>query len=102
MMLEKSANATRRAVLYKASKDMVLALVELAKNIIKGNVDLTADQYRRLDARRVDVRTLAHPRTSMRNRKKILQKGGFIGLLLKPALGLLGGLLGGLVPTGRR
>jgi hypothetical protein len=93
--LHGASRATRNAALKTASKDLVLALVECAKNIILGNVRLTPSQLNELRGHRQDIEALVRGSSSLTHRKRILQKGGFLGMLVKPILGLLGGILGG-------
>ena len=83
-----------KAVLKGASPDLLNALSECSLNILKGHVRLTPTQKKQLCRYRQSLRSLAKKGTSAKKRKQILQKGGFIGTLLKPVLGILGGLLG--------
>ena len=83
-----------KAVLKGASPDLIKALSECSLNVLKGHVRLTSAQKRRLCKYRQNLRLLARKGTSTKHRKRLLQKGGFIGALLKPVLGVLGGLLG--------
>ena len=85
-----------KAVLKGASPDLIRTLCECSLNILKGNVRLSAAQKKQLSRHKQNLRLLAKKSTSMKRRKRILQTGGFIGALLKPVLGVLGGLLGGL------
>jgi len=66
---------------------------ECAKNVIKGNVPLGSRQMTNLRRRRHDLRALSKTNTSLKTKRKILQKGGFLSALLPPVLSLLGGLL---------
>ena len=84
-----------KTVLKDAPKDLLCCLCECALNILKGNIKLTPVQKRALYRHRQKLRALVAKKTSSKKRKQILQKGGFIGALLKPVLGVLGGLLGG-------
>lgn len=104
IQLTRTAREIRNAALERASKDLVLALVECAKNVILGSVSLTPAQLTALRRHRKDIETLVKGKTSLRTRKRLLQKGGFLPLLIKPVLGLLGGILGGggLFGGGRR
>ena len=86
--------AVVKAVLKGASPDLLNALSECSLNILKGHVRLTPTQKRQLSRHRQSLRALAKKKTSGKKRKQILQKGGLLGALLKPALGLVGGLLG--------
>lgn len=72
-----------------ASKDLILSLVECAENIIRGNVKLTPLQFRRLKRYRTELERLTKRKASQNNQKTLLQKGGFLGALLGPLLGLL-------------
>ena len=88
--------AVVKAVLRGASPDLINALCECSLNILKGNVRLTTAQKKRLSRYKHGLRALSKKGTSLKRRKKILHKGGFLGALIKPVLGVLGGLLGGL------
>lgn len=83
-----------KAVLKGASPDLIKALSECSLNILKGHVHLTPAQKKQLSRYKQSLRALAKKGTSVKRRKQILQKGGFIGAILKPVLGVLGGLLG--------
>ena len=73
--------------------DFIDCVSECAKNIIKGNVPLNPAQLRRLRRERSNVRVLALKKTSLKKKRRVLQKGGFLGALLPPVLGVLGSLL---------
>eukprot|EP00745_Piridium_sociabile_P032311 TRINITY_DN54438_c0_g1_i2.p1 TRINITY_DN54438_c0_g1~~TRINITY_DN54438_c0_g1_i2.p1 ORF type:complete len:112 (+),score=12.21 TRINITY_DN54438_c0_g1_i2:80-415(+) len=83
-----------KAVLKGASPDLINTLSECSLNILKGHVRLTQAQKKQLCRYKQSLRALAKKTNSVKRRKQILQKGGFIGALIKPVLGVLGGLLG--------
>lgn len=83
-----------KTLLKSAPPDLTSALCECSLNILKGNVKLTPTQRKQLSRHKQSLRALARKGTSIKKRKQILQKGGFIGALLKPVLSVLGGLLG--------
>jgi len=58
-----------------------------------GNVDLNSRQFARLKREKKGVRALSSKRTSLRKKRQIVQKGGFVGVLLMPAIATLGSLL---------
>ena len=99
--LAKMTPRIRNAVLSTAKKELVLALVECAKNVILGTVPLTSTQLNQLRRYQKHITELVAPRTSLKRRKELLQTGGFVGLLVKPLLGLLGSALGGSLFGGR-
>jgi len=51
---------------------------ECAKNVLKSNVPLCDAQMTKLRRRRQDLRTLSVKKTSLREKRKIIQKGGFL------------------------
>ena len=87
--LAKANKAVKSAMISSANKDLILSLVECATNIIRGNVKLTRHQFQRLKRYRTELERLTKPKTSQKDRKEILQSGGFLGALLRPLLGLL-------------
>jgi hypothetical protein len=83
-----------KAIMKGASPDLIKAISECSLNVLKGNVHLTLAQKKRLCKYKQSLRLLAKKSTSIKRRKQIIQKGGFLGALIKPVLGALGGLLG--------
>jgi len=73
--------------------EFVDCVSECAKNVIKGNVPLTNRQMTNLRRKKHDLRSLSKKKTSLRKKRKILQKGGFLSALLPPVLTVLSGLL---------
>ena len=70
-------------------------MCDCALNILKGNVPLTAKEKKNVLPFRKTLDELSSNK-SKAARKRILlnQKGGFLSFLIKPVLGLLGGLFG--------
>ena len=95
--LHKMYSNTRKKNLQKNIKDpeFLKCLCECAKNIIKGNVKLTSAQKSKICCRKKLFRKLALKQTSATERRKIVQKGGFLGALLGPIISILGGIFGG-------
>jgi hypothetical protein len=73
-------------------RGLIECLCECSKNILKGNVPLKEAQLRKLRREKHNLRTLVLKKTPLRKKRKILQKGGFLGAILTPALSILGGL----------
>lgn len=84
----------RKAVLNSADKELVYCLADCIYNILKFNVPLTREQNRKLYKYRKEMRKIAHKRTKVSEKKRLLQKGGFLPLLLTPLLGIAGSLIG--------
>jgi len=66
---------------------------ECAKNLLKGNIPLKPHQRSSLKKRKAAIRQLAKKKVSLQSKKKIIQRGGFLGAFLGPIISILGGLL---------
>ena len=82
----------KKAIIKYASPDLVMAISEIALNMLKGVIKLTPQQKQRLSRYKKEFRSLAKKNVSVDKKRKILvQKGGGAGLalLLPLALSLL-------------
>ena len=81
--------ATNKAIIKSADKGLLNCLCEEGLNVLKGNVAFTASQKRRLSRRKADLRKIGKRGFSIQGKKRILQKGGFLGALLAPLAGIV-------------
>ena len=94
-LLSKANPRTRKAMLEKhCTKDFINCVSECCKNVLKGNVPLNRAQIAYLRRRKRMIRAVAQKKTSLRRKKGLIQKGGFLGFLLGPLVSLLGNLFG--------
>lgn len=93
-LLSKAKPATVRAVIKEADKDLVDALCECALNVLSGTVSLSKPARKKLLRHKSTLRCLSGKSLSTHRKKVLLQKGGFLGALLGPVLGILGNVLG--------
>src|SRR6266516_195049 len=94
-VLQKSSPKVRKTLLKKhCSPEFVKCICECAKNVLAGNVALSPEHKRQLKRHKLSLRKLALKRTSATAKKKIVQRGGFLGALLGPIVKVLGGLFG--------
>jgi len=87
--IRKLGNKARREFIRKCDKDFIDCVSECARNLLKGNVPLTKRQMTNLRRKRQDLRALSKKKTSMRAKRKIVQKGGFLSALMPPVLSVL-------------
>lgn len=81
-------NKQRSAVLQKADLKLVRCICECALNILRGNVPLKHPHKQRLKRYACVLRRLADKNNSWKDKKRlIIQRGGFLPLLLAPILG---------------
>ena len=84
----------RKLLLESADKELVTTICECTMNVLKGNVPITKAHKKKLSRYKQHLRNIADKKKSSLKRKEILiQKGGFLGLILKPVLQTLGSLL---------
>ena len=90
--IAKLGDKAKRDYVRKCDKEFLDCISECAKNVVKGNVPLTNRQKTRLRRSRNELRALSVKKTSLRKKRRILQKGGFQTALLPPVLGILSSL----------
>lgn len=96
--LKKVKKQRRSSVLKSAKKDLILCICDCANNILRGNVRLKERDRKALRRHKKSLRLLATQRTGLEKKRKFLvQKGGFLPLLLAPIISAAGSLLGGLL-----
>ena len=91
--IRRMGEKAKRQYVRKCDKEFVNCVSECAKNVIKGNVPLNDRQMTNLRRKRNDLRALSKKKTSLRAKRKIIQKGGLLTALLPPVLAVLGSLL---------
>ena len=89
----------RRILLCQGSDDLILAVCEIALNVLKGNIPLTSGQYSKLNKHKKFIKLFAKRKTGVKNKRKVLTQtgSGFLLPLLGAALPFLTSLF-----TGRR
>jgi hypothetical protein len=91
--------ATRRRIISQAPNELLMALVDAARRLLKGEVSLTPAQLGAVRRHKKSFRKVVAPRTPARELRKVYQIGGFLpallGPILKIGLPLLTGLFGG-------
>ena len=85
-LLNKCKPAGQRAIVQNSPPDVIDCLCEICLNVLKGNVPLTSKQKAKLSSYKASLRALVKKSTPTKRRRKILQKGGFLGALLGPLL----------------
>lgn len=94
-VLGRCSSRERSAIIKHANKDLLLAISEVALNIAQQNIPLSSSQLSALRRHKQLLQLIASKKVShLKKRKLLVQKGGFLPLLLAPLLSLLGGLAG--------
>ena len=77
----KAKPSIQKAIVEKANKSLIYCICECVQNILKGHVRLTTNQRKRLRRHKTNLRKLLEKKTSLVGKKRIVQKGGFLGAL---------------------
>ena len=93
-LLSRTKPQMANAIVKSCDKDLIEALCECSLNVLRGVVPLSSQQRRKLCRFKNHLRALSNKNISIRRKKALLQKGGFLPALLSPILGILGSLLG--------
>jgi glucan phosphorylase len=80
-VLAKAKPKLVRQIVTGADASLVKTISECSYNILKGHVRLTATQKKRLSRYKRALRALADRKTSTRQRKTLMQRGGFLPLI---------------------
>ena len=91
--INKLGNREKNQYAKRSNKEILDCISECAKNILRGNVQLSAKQKTALRRNRQNLRRLSIKKTSLKKKRQIIQKGGFLGAILAPVLATLGGSL---------
>jgi len=96
--LEQAPARQRRALLSTSKSDLVLAIAEIISNVLQGNVKLNKRQRLRLQRYRKLLRQIASKKVKAADKRSLLvQRGGFLSVLLGPALAVVASLVGKLI-----
>lgn len=87
------ANARQRRHMIQ-NKQVINCFCEMVQNVLKGHVKLTRGQKQRWSRHKHKLRRLVSGKTNTLQRSRLVQKGGFLPLLIPLATKLLGGLFG--------
>ena len=87
-LLCKCKRNQQKAILEASGNDLLRAVCECAYNTLRGNVQLTTGQKRKLATYKNHLRQLADRKTSLKKKNQIvLQRGGnLLALLLPPII----------------
>ena len=81
LILSKARPSVVKSIITPGSRDLIDTLSEGSLNILRGNLALSSSSRKKLKAYKTQLRQLAKKRASIKKRKSILQKGGFVKTL---------------------
>ena len=93
--LAKASPQSRKKFLKNnCTPDFIHCICKCVQNILKGRVQLSKGHKCELSRHKKSMRKLILKKTSLKNKKKLVQTGGFIGALLPSLIKIIGGLFG--------
>ena len=94
-VLKNCKPCTRKIILKNGSGELVKTLCEICLNVLNGNAKISKKCKNHLRKYKTILRKLAKPKSSLSNKRKILvQKGGFLPIILSAVLsGIVGKLI---------
>jgi len=95
--VKRMSSKDKKKFLKSCNKEFIHGICECVKNMLKGNVPLKTSHLKCLGRHKQSLRKLALKRTSLANRKKILQRGGFLNLLIPSLISGLGSIISSFV-----
>ncbi len=93
--LKRRSGAERKKFFKTCKRGAVDCCCEIARNILNKNVTLSPSQLKAWRRHGKTLRDLARLKTPLAKKRKILQTGGFLPLLLAPLLGIASSIIGG-------
>ncbi len=96
--LHDSKPAARKVLLKTANKELIDCICLCVKNVLKGNVRIPKETYRKLKRHQKVLNEVRKNSVGVSKKKQLLiQQGGFLPALLAPILGIAGSLISGLI-----
>jgi hypothetical protein len=90
----------RKKFFKTCSKDCVNKICECVKNLLNANLEIKPAHLKKLSRHKQTLRALALKKTSFIKRKRLLQKGGFLGALLPAIIPAVASLVSGFLNNG--
>ena len=95
-VLSKCTPKMRKSILNSADGSLVTSICECVLNCINGNIQLDKNTQKRLAKYKKVLRELATKQNRLKSKKKkdiLVQKGGFLPIILPAAISVLANLL---------
>lgn len=88
----------RNKIIRKSNKCVINAISEIALNCLLGNIPLTKCKYQEIIKYKNILRKLKKKNISTKKKREIvIQRGGFLNLLIPPVLSLLAGVAANII-----
>ena len=97
--LSKCDNATCKAIIKSSKQQLINCISDICHNILSNKVNLSSNEKIKLKKYKKEIRKVSGKKASLKTKKILIQKGGFLGTILAPLIGsvilsLMRGILG--------
>ena len=82
-------------IIDEGGMELVYCICDCAHNIAQGNIPVSEEELEILKRHKECLRKLVKKKTSDREKKRLIQDGGFLGSLIPTLVGLVGKLFTG-------
>ena len=96
-LLQKAPAPLQKRILDKASPELIRCLCDCAHNVLQGNVEISHHHKRKLKSHKTKLRKLADRKVALKTKRRIIQKGGFLPILLSALAPVISGVVGSLI-----
>jgi hypothetical protein len=84
----------RKKFFKTCSNDCINKISECAKNLLNENLLIKPSHLKKLSRHKHTLRALALKKTGLSKRRRLIQKGGFLGALLPAVIPIIASLVG--------
>lgn len=95
-LLAKCDKHTAKSIIKSAKPNLISCISDVCYNTLQGKVKLSPMEKRKLSKYKDNLRKVSNKSTTLKTKKELIQKGGFLAALLRPLLSLIGPLVGNL------
>lgn len=81
-LLSSCPKKLRNSIIKSGSKDLIDTICECIYNLLNGNINLQANEIEKLEKQKISLRKLLRLNGLKAKKKVLVQKGGFLQILL--------------------
>ena len=96
-LLQKAPETLQKCILDKASPVLIRCLCDCAHNVLQRNVEISHHHKRKLKLHKTKLQKLADRKVALKTKQRIIQKGGFLLILLSALTPVISGVVGSLI-----
>ena len=96
-LLQKAPAPLQKRILDKALPELICCPCDCAHNVLQGNVEISHHHKWKLKPHKTKLQKLADRKVALKTKRRIIQKGGFLPILLSALAPVINGVVGSLI-----